>query len=180
MKFSFHEAADLYYAMHKGHWHHDEDEPSPELVLRSREMETIPLEICSKLLPLNPTTQSVLDTWMASGDTANYETCKFARAELSRWLSVNRLASVYPFAKNATSQSQERNGSRPVEKSLSKRERTSLLNIVGAMLAQLTAGKDNDTTVITQAVIDFGTKDGISERKLQQVFAEAKRSLGAS
>lgn len=65
-------------------------------------------------------------------------------------------------------------------KLLGNRERTSFLNIIGAMLAQLTAGKANDTTVITQALADYGTKDGISARKLQEVFAAAKRSLGAS
>lgn len=68
----------------------------------------------------------------------------------------------------------------PIDKPLSTRERTSYLNIIGALLSQLTAGKANDTTVIKQAVIDFGTKQGISERKLQQTFAEAKRSLDAS
>ena len=65
-------------------------------------------------------------------------------------------------------------------KPLGNRERTSYLNIIGVMLAQLTAGKANDTTVITQAVTQYGTKNGISERKLQEVFAAAKRSLGAS
>lgn len=97
MKFSFHEACDLYFAMHKGHWHHDSDEPMPELVLRSREMEAIPLEICSKLLPFDPTTQRALDAWLDYGDTADYETRKFTRVELSRWLSINRLVSVYSF-----------------------------------------------------------------------------------
>lgn len=65
-------------------------------------------------------------------------------------------------------------------KQMDKRERTSYLNIIGAMLAQLTAGKANDTTVITEAVTTYGTKYGISVRKLQEVFAAAKRSLGAS
>ena len=66
------------------------------------------------------------------------------------------------------------------EKPLATRERTSYLNIIGAMLAQLTAGKANDTTVITQAVTDYPGKQGLSERKLQEAFAAAKRSLGAS
>jgi hypothetical protein len=66
------------------------------------------------------------------------------------------------------------------DKALAARERTSFLNIIGALLAQLTAGKANDTTVITRAVTDYGAKQGISERKLQETFAAAKRSLGAS
>jgi len=65
------------------------------------------------------------------------------------------------------------------EKPLDTREHTSYRNIIGAMLAQLTAGKANDTTVINQAISDYGTRPGISERKLQEVFAAAKRSLGA-
>ena len=66
------------------------------------------------------------------------------------------------------------------DKAVTNRERTSYLNIIGAMLAQLTSGKANDTTVINQALSDYGVKQGISERKLQEVFAAAKRSLGAS
>lgn len=66
------------------------------------------------------------------------------------------------------------------DKPLTTRERTSYLNIIGALLSQLTAGKANDTTVITQAVTDYGEKQGISGRKLQEAFAAAKRSLGAS
>lgn len=67
-----------------------------------------------------------------------------------------------------------------IDKPLATRERTSYLNIIGALLSQLTAGKANDTTVINQAVTDYGAKPGISQRKLQQTFAEAKRSLGAT
>jgi len=66
------------------------------------------------------------------------------------------------------------------DKPVITKERTSYLNIIGALLAQLTAGKANDTAVITQAVTDYGAKQGISHRNLQQVFAAAKRSLGAS
>jgi len=62
----------------------------------------------------------------------------------------------------------------------SARAETSYLNIIGAMLVQLTAGRANDTTVINQAITDYGTKPGVSERKLQEVFAAAKRSLGAT
>ena len=65
------------------------------------------------------------------------------------------------------------------DKPVSARERTSYLNIIGVMLAQLTAGKANDTTVINRAIAEYGTRQGISERKLQEVFAAAKRSLGA-
>jgi len=67
-----------------------------------------------------------------------------------------------------------------MDKPLTIRERTSYLNIIGAMLAQLTNGKKNDTGVIQQAITEYGAKPGVSERKMQEVFAAAKRSLGAS
>jgi hypothetical protein len=70
-------------------------------------------------------------------------------------------------------------GTSPIDKPMTTRERTSYLNIIGALLAQLTAGKANDTTVITQAVADFGAQQGISKRKLEQTFASAKRSLNS-
>ncbi len=70
-------------------------------------------------------------------------------------------------------------GTLPIDKPITTRERTSYLNIIGALLAQLTAGKANDTTVITQAVADYGAKQGISKRKLEQTFASAKRSLNS-
>ncbi len=56
------------------------------------------------------------------------------------------------------------------------------LNIIAALLYQLTSGKANDTSVINQIAIDFQDKKnaGLSERTLQRVFARAKRSLGAS
>jgi len=63
------------------------------------------------------------------------------------------------------------------EKSLDTRQRTTYLNIIGVLLEQLTAGTANDTTVITQAVSTHGTKFGISKRKLEEVFAAAKRGL---
>jgi len=67
-----------------------------------------------------------------------------------------------------------------IDKPLTTRERTSYLNIIGALLSQLTAGKANDTTVITQAVTDYGAKQGISQRNLQKAFVQAKRSLGGT
>ena len=70
-------------------------------------------------------------------------------------------------------------GTSPIDKPITTRERTSYLNIIGALLAQLTAGKANDTTVITQAVADYGAKQGISKRNLEQTFASAKSSLNS-
>jgi hypothetical protein len=96
MKRDFFSAMDLYLAMRNGEWKHSSAEPLPESVLRRREMEIIPLRIGSWCLPLDPATQAALDTWQVEED-GTYETAKFTRTELSRWLSVNCLKSVYGF-----------------------------------------------------------------------------------
>jgi hypothetical protein len=66
------------------------------------------------------------------------------------------------------------------DKHLTPRERTTYLNIIGALLEQLTDGKANNTTVINQALQKHGTKPGISKRKLEEVLAAARRCLSAS
>ena len=63
---------------------------------------------------------------------------------------------------------------------LTPRERTTYLNIIGAMLEQLTTGKSNNTSVINQTIQDHGKKSGLSQRKLEEAFAAAKRSLSGS
>lgn len=66
------------------------------------------------------------------------------------------------------------------EKQLTSSERDTYLKIIGAMLEQLTAGTANNTTVITKAVEAHGHIHGISKRKLEEVFAAAKKILAAS
>ena len=98
MKLSFFSATELYTAMRVGGWNHSWGEPSPELVLRSSEMEVVPLTVGSSYLPLESATQETLNTWFDSDESIGiYETAKFSRAELSRWLSVNCLKSAYSF-----------------------------------------------------------------------------------
>ena len=101
---------------------------------------------------------------------------QFSRQDVASWLSSNGLQSKYAFVREAKVKAADELTDKP----LSDRERTSYLNIIGALLAQLTAGRANDTTVIAQALMDYSAKQGISERKLQQTFAAAKRSLDAS
>lgn len=57
---------------------------------------------------------------------------------------------------------------------LSSRERTNLLNIIGALLEEL---NQKETALIGALLLKHGEKPGIKERTLQQKFAEAKRSL---
>jgi hypothetical protein len=86
---------DLYSAMQKGKWTHSAAEPNSQSILRTREMEIVPLKIGSWCLPLDQVTQAALDACDFDGGV--YETAKFTRTELSRWLSANRLKSAYGF-----------------------------------------------------------------------------------
>jgi len=54
MKLSLFAAIELYSAMRSGGWHNSWAEPVPELVLRTREMEVVPLSIGSSCLPRSP------------------------------------------------------------------------------------------------------------------------------
>jgi len=108
----------------------------------------------------------------------------FSRDEIHRWLIAINAKSQYSFSLPAQVPELAMNDKNPPviknSPSLHPRAETTYLNIIGALLAQLTSGKKNDTTVITQAVNDYGSKPGISQRKLQEAFALAKRSLEAS
>jgi hypothetical protein len=74
-----------------------------------------------------------------------------------------------------------------VEKPLSERERTTLLNIIGGllelMLSKSPGGKpqsvfNNQTAIIDGLLAHFEGKPGISVRTLEEKFAIAKRNLG--
>lgn len=66
---------------------------------------------------------------------------------------------------------------RPAEKPLASRERTSLLNIIGALL-ELSSTKE--AGLIAELLERHPEKPGIKKRTLEEKFAEAKRSLGGS
>jgi hypothetical protein len=75
--------------------------------------------------------------------------------------------------------------SEAVEKPLSTRERDNLLKTIGGMLALMLdkrpetvkAKTRNQSEIILALVAAYGDKDGISERKLQERFAEGNRLL---
>jgi hypothetical protein len=52
----------------------------------------------TKFLPLSAETKCALNTWQNSGAWSNYETGKFTRAELIRWILAIGMKSVYPFS----------------------------------------------------------------------------------
>ena len=69
------------------------------------------------------------------------------------------------------------------ESPVSPRERTTYLNIIGAMLELMKSprpGRDSDAAVIAEIEDNYREKPGISARTLQDKFAAAKRSLSAS
>lgn len=151
------------------------DKPRP---FESEELHSVEMQrLFSRTIPGDMKSEQAFDAWMMDKDQTDFENQRFTRDELSRWLSAIGVKPAYQFCRETQI---EEPAASPLDKPLGSRERTSYLNIIGAMLAQLTAGKANDTTVITQAVTDYGTKHGISERKLQEVFAAAKRSLVAN
>ena len=71
----------------------------------------------------------------------------------------------------------------PAGEPISPRERTTYLNIIGAMLELLQTprpGRISDAAVIRELEENYKDKPGIRERTLQDKFAAAKRSLRAS
>lgn len=65
-------------------------------------------------------------------------------------------------------------------KSVSQREHTTYLNIIGAMLEMLMSprpGRETQSGVITEMVEGWSDKPGISKANLEKKFAEAKRKL---
>lgn len=69
---------------------------------------------------------------------------------------------------------------RGAERDFTPRERTTLLNIIGALLELIKSpkpGRDSDAKVIEELVAGYSDVAGISERSIQAKFAEAKRSL---
>lgn len=67
-----------------------------------------------------------------------------------------------------------------LDKTLSARERDTLLNIIGALVELIQTprpGRDSDAAVINEMLSNYSDKPGIKERTLQEKFAAAKRSL---
>lgn len=68
------------------------------------------------------------------------------------------------------------------EKPLATRERNTLLATIGALLELVKNprdGRDSDAAVIRELVENYSDKEGISKRKLEEVFPLAKRLLTA-
>ncbi len=64
--------------------------------------------------------------------------------------------------------------------SLAPRERTTLLNIIGALVELIQtpkSGRGSQAAVISELLANYSDKQGISRSTLEQKFAEAKRSL---
>jgi hypothetical protein len=68
-----------------------------------------------------------------------------------------------------------------IEKLFNNKERSGLLNIIGALLELLKSprpGRDTNSDVINELLENYPEKNGISKSNLENKFADAKRSLG--
>ena len=73
-----------------------------------------------------------INAWLERGRNNFFEQ-RFSRVELARWIHDNQLVSMYPFAHDASLQSQEKGEKPPMQKPLSNRERDILLTIIAAL-----------------------------------------------
>lgn len=171
MEYDFLTACDLYEAMRDGKWKHSTDEPLSELLLRNREMEVVPVKIGSWGLPLDSVTQRALDTWHGSDDIAMYETAKFTRKELSRWLSAIGLKSVYQFDQGPPATIETPFGHWPWDN-----HHTELLGHLEAAARRY--WQRYDPTDATTAPINKDVAEWLmTERKLSQKMAESIASM---
>jgi len=98
MKLSYFDAYELFTSMRDGGWTCSHTEPLSNNILRSRRMMGVPLGIGSPYLPLDPAMGKTLDDLFAPvEDLCVYETAKFHRHEIARWLSAIGMKSVYQF-----------------------------------------------------------------------------------
>jgi len=92
----------------------------------------------------------------------------FSRENLRRWIAENNLYSAYEFGlQNKTDGNKE-------EKPLGYRERTTLLNIVGALLE---LHNQKDAATIGEILERYPAVPGLKQRTLEDKFAAARRSL---
>lgn len=89
-------AIELYQAKLIGKWRYPGSAPAQNTVFRRREMEDIPVNIGNIEDPPTPDMLKALQTWKIEDD-AIYESAKFTRQEIARWLSATGLQSIYKF-----------------------------------------------------------------------------------
>jgi hypothetical protein len=108
-------------------------------------------------------------------------TLAFAPEELDRWFNANGrgFVSKFDFGSLAADGPQVTTEDR-AEKGVSSRERTTYLNIIGALLELVLtprAGRESQAAVVSEVVQNYGEKQGIAKSTLEQKFAKAKRTL---
>ena len=172
MKISFFDACELCDAMRDGGWTHSHTEPLPNSILRKREMMIVPLEIGSPYLPLDSATRKALDDWYASdGERDIYETAKFTRDEIARWLSAIGMKSEYQFDRNQPDFIQPSLGRWPWGN-----HHTELLGHLEA--AALHYWVNYEPTDATTAPINKDVSEWlVKERKVSQKMAESIASM---
>ena len=111
--------------------------------------------------------------WL-EGKESEFDQQSFTPNRLIYWLDAIGLKSKYVF------KSERAKAANAHEKPLAKRERDTLLKIIGALVELIQSpkeGRSSDAAVIGEILENYGDKAGISERTLQKKFALAKRAL---
>lgn len=108
-----------------------------------------------------------------------FNQARFERAEMHRWLQAINAKSKYQFASHlptTESQCADPIDADKVAKSIAikDKERTSYLNIIGALLELIQAprqGRNSAAAVIRELQDNYSDKQGFSKRNLEDVFA---------
>jgi hypothetical protein len=130
--------------------------------------ENVYLQIHDEFLP-KPKPGDLRNSWERRGDVVRYPIGTLP----DEHVFVVRTGSLASFLSNLQGHLQP-------EKPLAPREKTALLNIIGALVEVMQtprSGRESDAAVIRELVENYGDKHGISQSNLDRKIPEAKRSL---
>lgn len=105
----------------------------------------------------------------------------FSRKEVARWVRDNGIKSVYSFDLDAPVTPAPAKATTPgQDKPLSKRERTTYLNTIAVLVELMQSprpDRDSEAAIIREMLGNYSDLPGISKRKLEDVFRDAKQSM---
>lgn len=148
----------------------DWDEKRPAVMLDS-------VELSRRIRELDPEFDHHLCNWLGDDSYSGFDAQRFDRAQVARWLSDIGQKSRYQFTANTVLAAAV---PPPTSGSLSQRETTTYLNIIGALLELIQAprpGRNSEAAVIRELLDNYSEKPGISKRTLEDKFSKAKQAL---
>ncbi|MBJ2155297.1 hypothetical protein [Variovorax sp. IB41] len=113
------------------------------------------------------------------GSNGLFEEQSFSRSDIDQWLIAKGFQSAYAFVAPPAKSAQ-------ANAPLSSKERTTLLNTIGGLLALMLetgplgktrSGYDDQAAIIDGLLARYAGAAGLSKRNLEAKFAEAKRTL---